>query len=525
MARAKASRSHYNPASLLDSITQPSGATLTFPLYGAHGHWLEMGGAVSDKRSFDAIGNPRVESAKGRRGGVLSQYFDPNRALASLGVAASDASGVTGQRNASRSSGAAMASRSPSGDPTAAITSSATTRSAGSIEQRERVDGQWHATRFEHDLAGNTDGAQPPERHARGVAVRRLRPDRAPPGAAQTGASRARPSTPTRTASSPRCTTRSAARRSNTATTRPAGSCSRSTATARRAASSTTCARASRRRCSRVPGQVLFDVGYEYDLANRLIRTRDRAAQETLVEHVIEAGQVVETHYGNGLVRAYTYDGAGLIVGSETRNAASAVIESTRIERTGETNPAAPPGAHRDDDAARLDRGAVLARRRREALGPGQARLRLEPRLGHSAHYAYDELSNRIERRGWRRLHLQRRAQSTARGASAAERALAYGYDAAGFATVARRRADHLDRDRPHRLLRQRDRPMGPLGSPRRARLRGRRRAASISSAAASRATPAPGASARSTSARSRSRRSRASGRIATSTSARTSAS
>ena len=28
------------------SITQPTGATLTFPLYGAHGHWLDMDGAV-----------------------------------------------------------------------------------------------------------------------------------------------------------------------------------------------------------------------------------------------------------------------------------------------------------------------------------------------------------------------------------------------------------------------------------------------------------------------------------------------
>ena len=53
-----------------------------------HGHWLDMDGAVSDKRSFDTTGNPTVESAKGRRGGVLNQQFDANRALATLDVAA-----------------------------------------------------------------------------------------------------------------------------------------------------------------------------------------------------------------------------------------------------------------------------------------------------------------------------------------------------------------------------------------------------------------------------------------------------
>ena len=59
----------YYSTSLVASLTQPTGATLTFPLYGQHGHWLQMDGAVSDKRSFDTTGNPKVESAKGRRGG------------------------------------------------------------------------------------------------------------------------------------------------------------------------------------------------------------------------------------------------------------------------------------------------------------------------------------------------------------------------------------------------------------------------------------------------------------------------
>ena len=71
-----------------------------------------------------------METAKGRRGGVLHQYFDANRNLASLGVAASDATAVTGSGTITierRSDGRL----SPFAAPTAAITSSATTRSAG----------------------------------------------------------------------------------------------------------------------------------------------------------------------------------------------------------------------------------------------------------------------------------------------------------------------------------------------------------------------------------------------------------
>ena len=174
----------YNGVSLVASLTQPTGATLTFPLYGQHGHWLEMDGAVSDKRSFDTSGNPKVESAKGRRGGVLDQQFDANRWLSTLNVAATDASGVTGTGAITierRSDGQPLAVRRPYGGDHE-FGYDALGRLALQRERVERPvagDGLRTRPRREHDRA------QPPERDAGGVGVRRLRPRRRVPRAAK----------------------------------------------------------------------------------------------------------------------------------------------------------------------------------------------------------------------------------------------------------------------------------------------------------------------------------------------------
>ena len=240
----------YNGVSLVASLTQPTGATLSFPLYGQHGHWLEMDGVVSDKRSFDTTGNPKVESAKGRRGGVLNQQFDANRWLSTLNVAATDASGVTATGAITierRSDGQLLAVRRPyGGDHEFGYDT------LGRLAlQRERVDGQWQATALRTRPRREHDCPQPTERDAGGVGVRWLRPGRRTTERCETGRSRARPSTAIRTASSPRCPTRSEAPPSSTATTPPAGSSSRPTATARPGASSTTFAPESREKCSR----------------------------------------------------------------------------------------------------------------------------------------------------------------------------------------------------------------------------------------------------------------------------------
>ena len=384
----------YNPASLLDSITQPSGSALSFPLFGVHGHWLDMGGAVSDKRSFDSTGNPRVESAKGRRGGMLNQQFDPNRALATLSVAATDASGVTGTGAITierRSDGQPLSVRRPyGGDHEFGYDA------LGRLAlQRERADGQWHVTTLEHDLAGNTTVRSLPngmreewqhDGYGRVVRHRALRDGTLEGEALYTYQDGQLASL----YDSMRGTTEqyaydAAGRLVLTlygyGETRSLAYDLRSRITAEVLA---------------VPGQVLFDIGYEYDLANRRVRTHDRAAQETLVEHVVAAGQVLETRYGNGLVRAYAYDGAGLIVGSETRNAVDEAVESTALERTGETNPlrlqvrvATTTLLASTEEQYWLDAGEKLSDSGKRIFGYRSGSS--DPR-----YYAYDELSNQI---------------------------------------------------------------------------------------------------------------------------------
>ena len=416
----------YNPASLLDSITQPTGATLTFPLYGAHGHWLDLGGAVTDKRSFDSTGNPRVESAKGRRGGVLNQYFDPNRELVSVGVAASDASGVTGSGSITierRSDGQPLAVRRPfGGDHEFSYDALGRLR-----EQRERADGGWHATSFERDLAGNTTARSRPN------GMREEWQYTATAGSSATGrcgteASKAKRPIPTRMASSSPCSTRSGGRPSNTATTPPAGSRSRFTATARRAVSSTTCARVSRRKSSASPARCSSTSATRSPRESSDPYARSRSAGDSR-RASDRAGQIVETHYGNGLVRAYTYDAAGQVVGSETRNSVGALVESTRIERTGETNPlrlqvrtATTTPLASTEEQYWLDAGEKLS-------DPGKRVLGYRSGSAAPSYYAYDELSNQISTPGGGSFSYNDEHNRLLSAGS-----LAYSYDEAGFA-------------------------------------------------------------------------------------------
>ena len=141
---------------------------------------------------------------------MLNQQFDANRWLATLNVAATDASGVTG-------TGAITIERRSDGQPLAVRRPYGGDHEFGYdalgrlVEQRERVDGQWQATLFEHDLAGNTTARSRPngmreewqyDGYGRVVRYRALR-NGTLEGEASLHA--------TRTASSSRCTTRSAA--------------------------------------------------------------------------------------------------------------------------------------------------------------------------------------------------------------------------------------------------------------------------------------------------------------------------
>jgi RHS repeat-associated protein len=418
----------YHSTSLVASLTQPTGATLAFPLYGQHGHWLEMDGAASDKRSFDTTGNAKVESAKGRRGGVLNQQFDANRNLAVLNVAATDVSGVTGTGAITierRSDGQILAVRRPyGGDHEFGYDT------LGRLaNQSERVDGQWRTTVFERDLAGNLTARTRPngmreeweyDGYGRAVAYRALR--------GQTLEGQAVYSYQDGQLASMFDSIRGTAEQYSydvagrlILTTYGYGET--------RSLEYDLRSRVTREALA-VPGQVLFDIGFEHDLANRLIRTVDRAAQEVLVEHVVEVGQVAQIHYGNGLVREFSYDEAGLVVAAETRNATDEIVESTAIERTGETNPvrlqvrtATTTPLASTEEQYWLDYGELLS-------DPGKRVFAWTPGSGAPVHYAYDELSNQVSVPGGSTF-----AYNAERNRLLSKGSIAYTYDAAGFAT------------------------------------------------------------------------------------------
>jgi RHS repeat-associated protein len=418
----------YHATSLVASLTQPTGSTLAFPLYGQHGHWLESDGVAPDKRSFDTTGNPKVETAKGRRGGELSREFDANRWLAALDVAATDATGVTASGLITierRSDGQPLAIRRPYGgdhefgyDALGRL-----------VEQRERVDGQWQTTFFEPDLAGNTTARSRPngmreewqyDGYGRVVRYRALK-NGALEGEAVYGYQNGLLASAFDSirGSSEQYGYDAAGRLVLTSfgygEIRSLEYDLRSRVTAEVFA---------------IPGQVLFDVGYQHDPADRLIRTFDRGTQQTLVEHAIEAGRIRETRYGNGLVRAYAYDAAGLIAGAQTRGAAGELVEATAIERTGETNPvrlqvrsATTTPLASTDEQYWLDAGEKLS-------DPGKRVFGYRSGSGTPRYYAYDELSNQIGASGGASYgYNEERNRLLAAGP------LSYGYDEAGFAT------------------------------------------------------------------------------------------
>lgn len=82
-----------------------------------------------------------------------------------------------------------------------------------------------------------------------------------------------------------------------------------------------------------LPGQgTLRTIEYEYDLANRRIRTTDQGIP--IVQRVFSAGRHRTTTYGNGLARSYDYDPIrGLFVGSTTLDGTGSVVETTTVTR------------------------------------------------------------------------------------------------------------------------------------------------------------------------------------------------
>jgi YD repeat-containing protein len=185
-----------------------------------------------------------------------------------------------------------------------------------------------------------------------------------------------------------------------------------------------------------------FDRGY--DLADREVSFS--GSGELLLQHEYENGRLVETRYGNGLVRTYSYDPSdGRLEGSRTE-APAGIVEETAVtgEGVGRLMPALQV------TAVTTTSGGVVATTHEEyVLGPGGDSEGQEPAVGKRVHmwsdgsvftgYEYDALSNcqgspafgdsfEYNAEGNRLLSVTTSAAGT----------IDYSYDEAGFATSRR---------------------------------------------------------------------------------------
>jgi RHS repeat-associated protein len=320
------------------SQTTPPGIVHTFPIYGVHGHWLDRGGALADKRSFDPVGNPIVTSVRMQPGGMLTRGYDGDRNLDSLEVAATEEGVVTSQASIAidrRSDGQIKYVQRPRGADHA-FGYDALGRV---VEQRERVDGSWHSTHFEYDLAGNPTAKALPngmreefafDGYGRLLSRRALRDGQLEGEATFTYLDGQIVSVYDSVRDASEVYGYDAAGRLISALF---------------ASGESIAAEYDLR--SRIAAEELFLPGsgslarleYEYDLADRPVLVTGDGG-EALIERIYQDGRLVSTLYGNGLVRDLDYEpDTGLLASSTTENDLDEVVELTTVEYSVEEGP------------------------------------------------------------------------------------------------------------------------------------------------------------------------------------------
>jgi YD repeat-containing protein len=325
-----------------DSFTEPSGVTATFPIYGVHGHWLEMETPeFTDHRAFDAVGNPLVASAVRDRGGLLARSYDDDRALNALDAAATDEDAAifaTGTIQITRRSDGQIVSitRPSGGNHEFAFDAIGRV-----VEQRERVDGAWSVTTFSYDAAGNVTSRTRPngmreefdyDGYGRPMARRALRDGQLEGELLFTYEN-----------GELSATHDSIRGVSEIYAYDFAG---RLRMTLFGFGEVLTCEYDLRSQLTRevfsIPEiGVVADIGYAYDLAGRRVQVVDRLAGEVLLDQLFVGGRLAATRFGNDLLRKRAYDlDKGRLTGMVTEDASQEVVETTEISYTFETNPA-----------------------------------------------------------------------------------------------------------------------------------------------------------------------------------------
>jgi len=384
-----------------DVFTEASGLRTTYPIYGVHGHWLEMGTPeLTDHRAFDAVGNALVASAVRERGGLLARSYDDNRALSALDVAATDEDAAivaTGTIEITRRSDGQIVSITRPGGGDHEFAFDALGRV---VEQRERVDGAWSVTTFSYDLAGNVTSRSRPngmqeeldyDGYGRPTARRALRDGQLEGELLFTYENGELSAAHDSIRGLSEVYAYDSGGRLRTTLfgfgetlTRDYDLRSQLT-----------------REVFSIPGTgVVADIGYAYDLAGRRVQVVDQLAGEVLVDQLFVDGRLTETLFGNDLLRRRAYDPEkGRLTGMVTENASQEVVETTEISYSFGTRPAR-------NQIRTQTTTAVATTEEAYWIAPGSTLGSPEEFVGKRVfgwsdgarveRFAYDELGNRV---------------------------------------------------------------------------------------------------------------------------------
>ncbi len=431
----------YHPSTtLVSSHTLPSGLVHSYPVYGVHGHWLEDRGGRPDQRLFDTAGNPLVTSLRVQEPGVLTWHYDAARQIESVDVAATQAGTVTGQgviRAVHRNDGRPLRIERPGGG-----VHEFEYDSLGQLAlERVYAGGAWSETSYEYDRCGRRSAQQ----RANGMreewdydAVGRVVARRA----LRSGALEAQASS---VYASGRLISASDSHRAEIEQYGYdlAGRL-RTTSYGHGEVLSREYDLRSRLTAeifARPDGAIAADIGYAYDLADRVVEIRDRGAEQPLVAREYQSGELASESYGNGLSRSFSYDPlTRLPSGMWTSNPLGQTLETTSITRSFEV---APP---RQEIVTTTT--TALATTREEywidldgSLSDPNARVgnrvfHWEGGAGRSRDFDYDEHGNlRSRAAGDSFVYDAEREQLLSASLALAATSASYSYDAAGFAT------------------------------------------------------------------------------------------
>jgi RHS repeat-associated protein len=429
----------WSGASLVRSAA--GGVDTVFPVFGAHGHWLDAlaGGSVLARRAFDVVGNEIVPPDALRTGGLLGLGFDADRHEVSRAVAASDDAGhvvAAGEIRVSRASDGGVRAIDRPGDGDHGFERDALGRV---VRIRERAHGAWRDTRISYDAAGNPTSRELAngmreewEYDVFGRCVRHL--------ALRNGVLEGEE---TFTWQDGRLVAHTDSLRGGEVVVHDAAG--RTAAVIFGYGESISYSYDARDRVTRelysLPGVgTVADIGYAYDGANRRTGVQDRTSGDWLVRTAYADGRAISIDTGNGLRRTLGYDELGVLVALETRDAAGALVEVSEVSRAVAS---APP---RFEVRTRTTT-ALAATEERYWLPQGSSLASPDQRVGKrlfgwsrgagaARRYAWDELGNRVDTStGDHFGYDAERTRLLSASLPSEGVTIAYAYDAAGFVT------------------------------------------------------------------------------------------